>query len=69
MTTLREAAKAARQHNKALEAAKERFAELWSLILVAEAEVTRLEQDSKGVEYTLWAAALGESEPETSTHN
>ena len=64
MTTLREAAKAARQHNKALHAARERMAELWSLLNVAEAEVIRLEQDENGVTWALVAAALGESEPE-----
>jgi predicted nucleic acid-binding Zn-ribbon protein len=60
--TIAEAAKAARQHAKALAKAKERQAELTKDLAAAKLRVEELESAQKGIEYSLWEAALGEVE-------
>ncbi len=58
MTTLKEAAKAARQHDKAIEKATQRLHDAQDELVAAQESLDTLTAATEGVKYTLWDAAL-----------
>lgn len=57
---LPEAAKAVRQHAKAIARAEERKAALIAEVEAVDAQLGELKTARAGLEYALWSAALGE---------
>lgn len=60
--TLNEAARAVRQHKRALTAAQARKQELETELAAVSAQVAQLEQDEAGIRYSLLEAALGHAD-------